>query len=88
MTDKPTRRTVLTAGVAAAAAPVLMAKDMTVKDVSKGLAKPLTPANEKLTEAALKGVAEQSDDRLKFKLPENTEPSFVFQVRPGATQKW
>ena len=65
-----------------------MAKEITVKDLSKGLAKPLTPANEKLAETALKNVNDNSAARLKHKLPENSEPSLMFQVRAGATQKW
>jgi hypothetical protein len=91
MSEKPSRRTVLKSSIAAAAAatvPSAMAKEVTVKELSKGLAKPLTPSNEKLAEAALKGVADNSATRLKHKLPENSEPSMVFQVRPGAIQTW
>ena len=91
MSQTPTRRTVLKASLAAAGAtaiPTAMAKEITIKDISKGLAKPLTPANEKLAEAALKDVMDTSAQRRQTKLPENSEPSLVFQVRPGATKTW
>lgn len=91
MPDKPTRRTVLKSSLAAAAvaaAPAAMAKDVTVKDLEAGLAKPLTPANLKLAEGALADVKKASAGRLKHRLPENSEPSMIFQVRPGATLKW
>ena len=91
MSEKPTRRTVLKTSLAAAAAATLtaaMAKEITIKDLSKGLAKPLTPANEKLAETALAGVKDASVQRLKHKLPENSEPCMIFQVRPGATKTW
>ena len=91
MPQTPTRRAVLKTGLAAAGAaalPAAMAKEVTIKDLSKGLAKPLTAANEKLAETALKGVMDASSQRLKHKLPENSEPSMVFQVRPGATKSW
>jgi hypothetical protein len=65
-----------------------MAKDVTTKDLNRGLAKPLTPANEKLADAALDDMKKTSAGRLKHKLPENSEPSMVFQVRPGATKAW
>ena len=91
MSQTPTRRTVLKTSLAAAAAaalPAAMAKEVTIKDLSKGLAKPLTPANEKLADTALVGVKDASTQRLKHKLPENSEPSLMFQVRPGATKTW
>ena len=42
----------------------------------------------KLTEEALNNVNKASARRLKHKLQENSEPSFVFQIRPGATTQW
>ncbi|MHB8636509.1 MAG: twin-arginine translocation signal domain-containing protein [Fimbriimonadaceae bacterium] len=91
MSTTSTRRSVLKTGaavVAATALPSAMAKEVTIQDLSKGLAKPLTPANEKLAEGALKDVFKASATRLKHKLSENSEPSMIFQVRPGATTKW
>ena len=90
MKDQPSRRAVLatTLTVAAAAALPAMGKELTIKDLNKGLAKPLTPANEKLAAAALVEVNKTSVGRLKHKLPENSEPSMVFQIRPGATKTW
>ena len=54
----------------------------------KHLAKPLTPDYEKLFATALDEVKKASAGRLKHKLPENSEPSMVFQIRPEATTKW
>jgi hypothetical protein len=91
MSQTPTRRTVLKSSLAAAvvaAIPTAMAAELTTQDLTKGFAKPLSPENQKLAEAALKDVKDTSASRVKHVLPENSEPSFVFQVRPGATTKW
>lgn len=46
--------------------------------MDKELAKPLSPEAKKLLEEALKGIETSSKDRLKTKLPENSEPCFTF----------
>jgi len=53
-----------------------------VLGVEKGLAEPLSPKARELTKASLKGNQDASAARLKTKLPENSEPCFVFHPTP------
>lgn len=46
--------------------------------VEKELAKPLSPELRKMTGGALANVKRLTGERLKTKLPENSEPCFVF----------
>lgn len=91
MSAKPTRRNILKSTLVAAAAagvPIAMAKEVTVHELEEGLSKPLTPSNLTLAEKALADVKKASIARRSHKLPENSEPSLMFQVRPGATTQW
>lgn len=90
MADKLSRRA-LVRGVAAAAAvtvvPGVRAQerqpeppglDAHLDELEKKLAHPLAPAVKKLAREQLKNLEKESADRLKFKLPENSEPCAVF----------
>ena len=76
----------MTAGLAAAAIPSLAKAqspgDAQVISMDKEFAKPLSPEAKKLLTEALKGVESASKDRLKFKLPENSEPCFEYVASP------
>jgi hypothetical protein len=91
MSDTHSRRKLLKAGAVAAAAaavPLAMAREVTVEELEKGLGKPLTPDNRKLAQGALQRVRGESAARMRHRLQENSEPSFVYSVRPGATKEW
>lgn len=85
MSNKPSRRELLgvaAIGVVASAIPMTAAAqpkpEVEVDAVSKELAKPLSPEAQKLLEEALKGIETSRKDRLKTKLPENSEPCFTY----------
>ena len=85
MSKSPSRREVLgaaAAGLAIVATPVTLAaqnaQDAGVIAMDKQLAKPLSPEAKKLLREALKGIETASRDRLKTKLPENSEPCFTY----------
>ena len=87
MARKPTRRAVLTAGAGilagAAAAQVekVPPKGAAPADsVEAQLARPLSAEAKRLLEGALKTVENARADRLKFKLPENSEPCTVYRA--------
>ena len=66
-------------GVVGLAMPVAQAKaEVSVESVDKELAKPLSPEAKKLFEDALKEIDKSSKERLKTKLPENSEPCFTY----------
>ncbi len=52
--------------------------DRRLAETEKKLAKPLTPEARKLTREALKAVEKSMADRLKTKLPENSEPCILY----------
>lgn len=74
--------------IVAAAAPLAMAQDTKapedpgldrrLDEVEKKLAHPLAPDVKKLTKEALKNLEKELNDRLKTKLPENSEPCFTY----------
>lgn len=74
--------------IVAAAAPLTIAQDAKTPDdpgldrrldeVEKKLAQPLSPDVRKLTREALKNLEKELNDRLKTKLPENSEPCFTY----------
>ncbi len=92
MAEKLSRRAVVRSAVGsvvvAAAAPLAVAQDTKPADdpgldrrldeVEKKLAHPLSPDVKKLTHDALKNLEKELDDRLKTKLPENSEPCFTY----------
>jgi len=89
MPKKPSRREILgmaAVGAAALALPTTASaktgQDMNVDAVDKELAKPLSPEAKKLLIEALKGIETASKDRLKTKLPENSEPCFTYFPSP------
>jgi len=71
-----------------ATAPVVMAQqtkpaddpgfDRRLDEVEKELAHPLDPDVKKLTRKALSDLEKELKDRLKTKLPENSEPCFTY----------
>ena len=92
MAGKLSRRTLVRSAVGTAilgvAAPLSMAQDSKVTDdpgldrrldeVEKKLKHPLDPDVKKLTRKALSDYEKELSDRLKTKLPENSEPCFVY----------
>jgi len=85
MPNRPSRRDVLTAasvGLAAMAVPGVAAarssQVSTVNAMDKEFAKPLSEDAKKLLAESLKGIETASTDRLKTKLPENSEPCFTY----------
>jgi hypothetical protein len=87
MSEKPTRRQILSAAAIAGAslgvpAPLLARseKESNLETVEKKLAKPLTPQAKSLLEDALKGVETAASERLKTRLPENSEPCFTYHA--------
>jgi len=84
MPDRLSRREVLgtaAIGLAASALPAAVGqtgKDREVDAIDKELAKPLSPEARKLLVESLKGLEQASKDRLKTKLPENSEPCFSY----------
>ncbi|HVT14321.1 MAG TPA: hypothetical protein VHE55_18805 [Fimbriimonadaceae bacterium] len=74
--------------IVAAAAPLSMAQetkpdgdpglDRRLDDAEKKLAHPLAADVKKLTREALKNFEKELADRLKTKLPENSEPCFTY----------
>ena len=89
MPNKPSRRQVIGAaalGALTLSVPSLSlaetSQDIAVESVDKKLAKPLSPEAGKLLGEALKGVNTAAADRLKTKLPENSEPCFVYFASP------
>jgi len=85
MSKKPSRREILgvaAVGVAALAVPAT-AMGQTVQDsdvdaIDKELAKPLSAEAKKIFKESLKGIQTSAKDRLKTKLPENSEPCFTY----------
>src|SRR5258706_13265242 len=75
-------------GLATAAAPLAFAQDTKPGDdagldrgldeAEKKLTKPLDPEVKKIARRMLKGLETESVDRLKTKLPENSEPCFTY----------
>ena len=87
MPNKPSRREILGSaalGLTSMAVPITSvaqaAQEFNTDGVEKELARPLTPEAKKLLEAALKTIRTSSKDRLKTKLPENSEPCFTYIV--------
>ena len=85
MSKQPTRREILGAaaiGVATMAMPIASAvqtgQDNGVDPLDKEFAKPLSSEAKKLLKESLKGIETSSKDRLKTKLPENSEPCFTY----------
>lgn len=52
--------------------------DRRLDEVEKKLAHPLDPDVKKLTRKALENLEQEARDRLKTKLPENSEPCFTY----------
>ncbi len=89
MPDQPTRRQIISAaalGAASLAVPSLSAaqsgQDVPLDHIEKQLASPLSAEAKKLLTESLKGVQTAASDRLKTKLPENSEPCFNYSVTP------
>ena len=84
MSKKPSRREVLGAaaiGAAVMAMPMAAAQakpEIGVEAMDKEFAKPLSAEAKKLLAEALKGIETSAKDRLKTKLPENSEPCFSY----------
>ncbi len=85
MAKNPSRREILGAaavGVAAMATPMAMAnitpQALTTEMLEKELAKPLSPEAKKILAESLKGIEASAKERLKTKLPENSEPCFSY----------
>lgn len=85
MSKQPSRREILSAasvGIAAIAVPGLASgavpQDNSVNIMDQEFAKPLSPEAKKLLVDSLKGIQKSSTDRLKTKLPENSEPCFTY----------
>ncbi|MDR3688444.1 MAG: hypothetical protein P4L46_03630 [Fimbriimonas sp.] len=85
MSKQPSRREILSAasvGIAAAAIPGIASartrQETTVTAMEKEFAKPLSDEAKKLLAESLKGIETARKDRLKTKLPENTEPCFTY----------
>ena len=74
--------------LASAAAPLALAQekkepddpglDRRLDEVERKLAKPLPPDVKKLARASLKNLEQECGDRLKTRLPENSEPCFTY----------
>lgn len=95
MADKLSRRALVRGAVgsalATAAAPLVMAQetkkepddpslDRRLDEAEKKLAHPLSPDVKKLSREQLKNLEKECADRLKTKLPENSEPCFTYLV--------
>jgi hypothetical protein len=86
MASKTTRREVLKAGVAGAVAlssGIALAQGDQPEPVDTGaiekqLAKPLPEPVRKLLAASIRNSRNASSERLKFKLPENSEPCTIY----------
>ncbi|MFI5385831.1 MAG: hypothetical protein ACHQ50_06890 [Fimbriimonadales bacterium] len=93
MADKLSRRALVRGAVgsalATAAAPLVMAQDAKkepeapgldkrLDEAEKKLAHPLAPDVKKLTRKALSDLEKELNDRLKTKLPENSEPCLTY----------
>jgi len=85
MPNSPSRRELLGAaavGLTALAVPLASAaqngQDSGMEAIDKELAKPLSPEAKKLLKEAIKGIETSSRERLKTKLPENSEPCFSY----------
>jgi hypothetical protein len=92
MADKLSRRTLMRGAVGSAlvtaAAPIVMAQgtptpeapglDQRLDEAEKKLAHPLAPEVKKLARTQLKNLEAEAADRLKTKLPENSEPCFTY----------
>jgi hypothetical protein len=91
----PSRREILKAGVAGAAAVASGAalsqeRVETPPDTSvieKQLAKPLSGEAKKLLEGAVRNSQNSSKERLKSKLPENSEPCTIYAPSPVVVRK-
>src|SRR4051794_30614361 len=91
MADKLSRRALVRGAVGSAlvsaAAPLVLAQQKTPEDpgldrrldeAEKKLAKPLAPDVKKLARESLKNLEKECADRLKTKVPENSEPCFTY----------
>ena len=85
MPNKPTRRQIIGAAAVTAAALAVPSRsaaqsghDKGVESVDQELAMPLSPEAKKLLVEALNGSDTAAKDRLKTKLPENSEPCFTY----------
>ncbi|HTQ09283.1 MAG TPA: hypothetical protein VMI31_04360 [Fimbriimonadaceae bacterium] len=89
MAQKVSRRNLVRGAVGAAVlatAPAILAQetkadpdlDRRLDDAEKQLAHPLDPDVKKLARKALGDLDKELKDRLKTKLPENSEPCFVY----------
>jgi hypothetical protein len=96
MASKTTRRELLRAGVtgaAAVAAGAAVAQDtkaevpVDTSAVEAQLAKPLSDPAKKLLKGAVRNVANAHKERLKFKLPENSEPCTIFVASAVVTKR-
>ncbi len=69
-------------GVAAVAAGPVVAQepkpDVDISVIEKQLAKPLSDQAKKLLKASVRNSQNASAERLKFKLPENSEPGTLY----------
>ncbi|HSI72503.1 MAG TPA: hypothetical protein VK934_04950 [Fimbriimonas sp.] len=86
----PSRREILKAGIVSAASVAsgtALSQERTAAPpdtsvIEKQLAKPLSEHAKKLLEASVRNSQNSSKERLKFKLPENSEPCTTYV--PGA----
>jgi len=93
MADKLSRRAVVRGAVSSAllsaAAPLALGQDTKktaddpgldrrLDEAEKKLAHPLDPDVKKLTRKALSDLEKELNDRLKTKVPENSEPCFTY----------
>ena len=93
MADKLTRRALVRGAVGSAllstVAPMALGQDTKpvqedpgldrrLEEAEKKLASPLTPDIKKLAREQLKNLEKECNDRLKTKLPENSEPCFTY----------
>jgi len=93
MAKQPSRREILgvaAAGLASVAVPTLATAQTPptpTPTMETNFAKPLSPEAKRLLEEALKGIQNSSQERLKTKLPENSEPCFDYIVSPREVKK-
>lgn len=93
--DFAKRAALVAAGVAVA--PLLRAQEKEapkpeitedeIKAVEKQLAKPMSEEARTILKTTLKNNRDTYEARMKAKLPENSEPCFVFQVTPAGGKR-
>lgn len=97
MSERKTRREVLKGSLAIAATAAFPAMSsaqqpteppIETESIEKQLAKPLTAEAKELLAKALKNNQDTAKERLKMKLPENSEPCFSFSPRPKEKRSW